>query len=100
MAVSQGLLVTLEARPDKVDEVEDFLRNARAVVQQEEGTVTWYAVRIGQTSFAIFDTFEDAEARDAHLNGGVAEALREKGPSLFSEDPDIKPLDVLASKGV
>lgn len=98
MSVSQGLLVTIEAKPDKVAEVEELLRGAQSVVEREPGTVTWYAVRVGQTSFVIFDTFHDGAGRDAHLSGEVAAALQ-RSSALFSADPDIKPVDVLASKG-
>jgi hypothetical protein len=37
----------------------------------EEGTVTWYAFKISDTRYGIFDTFETTEARTAHINGEI-----------------------------
>ncbi|MSW72322.1 MAG: antibiotic biosynthesis monooxygenase, partial [Actinobacteria bacterium] len=54
-----ALLVRVEAQPGKEDEVADFLRDGLAVVQDEPGTVVWFAVRFGPSSFGIFDAFPD-----------------------------------------
>ena len=54
-----ALFARLEAKPGKEKEVEDLLRSAQAIVQEERGTTTWYAFRIGPTTFGIFDAFPD-----------------------------------------
>lgn len=93
-----GLLVTLEAKPGKENEVDQFLRGALPLVQQESGTISWYAVRMGSSKFGIFDTFNDEAGKNAHLSGKVAEALFAKAEELFSQAPKIEELDILAEK--
>jgi quinol monooxygenase YgiN len=66
-----ALYVPLEAKPGKEKEVADFLRSAVPLVNAEVGTISWFAIQEGPSSFAIFDTFDDEAGRDAHLNGGV-----------------------------
>nr|WP_230955774.1 antibiotic biosynthesis monooxygenase [Micrococcus luteus] len=67
------------------------------LVEEEPATVAWFAIRLGPSSFGIFDVFPDDAGRDAHLSGAVATALGEQTGKLFSE-PTIEKLDVLASK--
>jgi quinol monooxygenase YgiN len=93
-----GLLVMLEARPGKEDELASFLAGALPLVQAEPQTTAWFAVRIASARFAIFDTFPDDAGRDAHLSGQVAAALMEHAPDLLSQTPDIQKLDVVAEK--
>jgi len=96
--VNVGLLVALKAKPGKEDEVVNFLEGGLALVQDEPATSAWFAVRFGPSEFAIFDAFPDDSGRQAHLNGRVAEALMARADELFSEPPDIWPVDVLADK--
>jgi quinol monooxygenase YgiN len=96
--VSRGLLVRLEAKPGKEAEVEEFLRSALPLVQQEAGTTAWFAVRFGRGEYGIFDVFPDDEQREAHLRGPVAEALRQGAADLFAKPPQIQKLVVLADK--
>jgi quinol monooxygenase YgiN len=96
--VNVGILARMESRPGKEDEVAAFLEGALPLVQEEPGTVTWYAIRIGPSEFGIFDTFEDDAGRQAHLSGKVAEALMARASELFVVPPEIRPVDVLASK--
>lgn len=96
--VNVALLVRLEAKPGKEAEVESFLRGALPVVQEEPETIAWFAIRLGPTTFGIFDAFPDDTGRQAHLSGQVAAALMEKAPELFTEPPVIENIDVLASK--
>ncbi|HEV8284347.1 MAG TPA: antibiotic biosynthesis monooxygenase [Chitinophagaceae bacterium] len=93
-----ALLVRLEARQGKEKEVENFLTGALPLVENEPATATWYALRLGPSTFGIFDTFPDDEGREAHLSGEVAKALKEKAAELFSTPPSIEKVDVLASK--
>jgi quinol monooxygenase YgiN len=95
-----ALYVPLQAKPGKEKEVADFLRSAVNLVNAEAGTISWFAIQEGPSSFAIFDTFDDAAGRDAHLNGKVAAALMEKAKAgdLFAKAPEIHKLDILANK--
>jgi len=98
MAIDRGLLALLEAKPGKGDELGDFLKQGRELAVAEDGTVTWYAFKISDTTYGIFDTFEGEEGRQAHLNGQIPAALGQVGPDLLATDPDIKTVDVIAVK--
>lgn len=96
--VDVGLYVRLESKPGKEAEVEAFLRGGLEIVQEEPATVAWFALKMGPSTFGIFDAFPDDAGRDAHLSGRVAEALMAKAPELLAEPPSIHKLDVLAAK--
>ncbi len=96
--VKVGLFVKLEAKPGKEEELAAFLSSALPLVQAEPGTVTWFAVRFGKSTFAIFDAFPDEQGRTAHLEGRVAAALMAKAPDLLAGPVNIEKADVLASK--
>jgi quinol monooxygenase YgiN len=96
--IKKSLLVRLEAKPGKEKEVEEFLKSAQPLAENEKGTITWYAIKINQTTFGIYDTFSDDEGRDAHLNGPIAKALMAKASELLSQPPVIEKVDVLAAK--
>jgi quinol monooxygenase YgiN len=93
-----GLLVTLEAEPGKEDELASFLEAGGELARNEPQTNAWFAIRLGPTSFAIFDAFEDESGREAHLNGEIAAALMAKAPELLADEPRIERVDVLAEK--
>ena len=95
---SVALLVRLEAKPGKEAEVEQFLRGGLAIVQGEPATTAWFAVRMGPTTFGIFDAFPDEAGRQAHLSGRVAAALMQRAPDLLAQPPDIQQIDVIADK--
>jgi quinol monooxygenase YgiN len=96
--VSVALLVRLEAKPGKEGDVEAFLRGGLAVVQEEPATIAWFAIRLGPSTFGIFDAFPDDAGRQAHLSGRVAAALMARAPELLSEPPVIEKIDILAAK--
>ena len=96
--VTVALLVRLEAKLGKEEEVESFLNSGLALVEEEPDTIAWFAVRMGPTTFGIFDAFPNESGRLAHLSGKVAAALMEKASDLFSEPPSIEKVDVLAAK--
>lgn len=96
--VTVGLLIPLEAKPGKEAEVEQFLKGGLAIVQEEPGTTAWFAIRMGPTTFGIFDVFPDESGRQAHLSGRVAAALMAQAPDLLAQPPNIQQLDVLAAK--
>lgn len=93
-----ALYVPLEAKPGKEEDVAAFLKSALPLVNEEPGTIAWFAVRLGKSSFAIFDTFADEGGRNAHLSGNVAAALMARANELFTGPPQINKADVLASK--
>lgn len=98
MAPKFGLLALVEAKPGKEQEVWDFLNGGREIVLNEPGTRTWYAFRVNENTFGIFDTFDTEEDRQAHLNGAIPAALGEHGPTLLAKDPDIRPIELIAVK--
>ncbi len=98
MTVDRGLLALLEAQPGKGEELADFLRQGRELALAESGTVTWYAFKLSETTYGIFDTFEGEDDRQAHLNGQIPAALGQVGPDLLASDPDIRTTDILAFK--
>src|ERR1700679_2340340 len=57
--VTLSILARLEAKPGKEAEVEALLRSALALAVEEQSTVHWFALRIGPSTFGIFDTFVD-----------------------------------------
>jgi protease I len=93
-----ALLVRLEAKPGREQDVVNLLRGGLPMVEQEPETTSWYGMRLGDSTFGIFDTFADDNGRQAHLAGLVAQELRERGPDLFSRPPVIERIEVLASK--
>jgi quinol monooxygenase YgiN len=96
--VNVALYVALEAKPGKEEAVAEFLRQGRALVDAEPATIAWFGIRLGPSSFAIFDAFPDDAGRQAHLAGKVAAALMAKAGDLLAQPPSIKKADVLASK--
>ena len=93
-----ALWVMLKAKAGKENEVAEFLKGAVPLVEAEPGTISWFALQIGPSTFGIFDTFESDAGREAHLSGKVAEALMAHAPELLSEPPAIQKVDLLAVK--
>ena len=98
MTVTRGILALLEAQPGKGDELARFLEAGRALAVAEQGTVTWYAFKLSDTTFGIFDTFHTEEARQAHLDGEIPKALGAVAPDLLAADPDIRLVEIIALK--
>jgi hypothetical protein len=98
MTVKFGLLALLDAKPGKGAELGAFLEAGRALAAAEVGTVTWYAFKISDTRYGIFDSFETEQARQAHLDGQIPTALGQVSHDLLAKDPDIRPVDVIAVK--
>jgi quinol monooxygenase YgiN len=98
MSVTVALFVRLKAKPGKEAAVETFLRGGLPLAQAEPATVSWYALRMGPSTFGIFDTFPDDAGRQAHLSGPIAAALMAQASELLAEPPSIERVDVLAAK--
>jgi quinol monooxygenase YgiN len=93
-----ALLARVEAKPGKETQVLEFLKSALPLAQDESGTVRWYALQLGPSTFGIFDTFETEDARNAHFTGKIAEALMANAAELLSKDPVIEKVDLIAIK--
>ena len=93
-----SLFVRLEAKPGKEKDVAAFLAQGLELANQETTTPVWFALRLGPTTFAIFDAFRDETGRETHLNGPIAKALMAQAPSLLSTPPVIERMEVLGAK--
>lgn len=96
--VRVGLFVRLEAKPGKEGEVQKFLESGLALANQERATIAWFAIKLGPSTFGIFDAFPDDAGRKAHLEGPIAAALMAKANELLAQAPKIERVDVLAAK--
>ena len=93
-----SLFVRLEAKTGKENEVADFLQQGLQLANQEATTPLWFALRLGPTTFAIFDAFEDEAGRQTHLNGPIAKALMDNASRLLAVPPVIERVEVLGAK--
>ena len=93
-----SILARIEAKAGKEKEVLEFLKSALPLAEAEPGTVRWYALQTGPSTFGIFDTFETEEGRKAHLNGPIAAALMANASALLAKEPIIEMVNLLAVK--
>jgi quinol monooxygenase YgiN len=93
-----ALFVRLEAKPGKEQDLAAFLQQGLQLANQETTTPLWFALRIGASTFGIFDAFRDDAGRQAHLNGPIAKALMAKAPELLATPPVIEQVEVLGAK--
>jgi quinol monooxygenase YgiN len=93
-----ALYVSLQAKPGKEADVEAFLKQGATLAQSESGTVTWYGLKEADGSYAVFDTFDDEDGRNAHLNGAIAKALMAKANELFANPLQIHKIEIVANK--
>lgn len=98
MSATLGILAVLEAKPEKAAALAGLLAQARELALAEAQTVNWYAFKIDEATYGIFDTFDTEAGRDAHLSGEIAKALMAAAPDLLAKDPDIRRVDLLAVK--
>ena len=80
--VKVALFVRLEAKPGKEKEIESFLMQGLSLVMEEPATTAWFGIRLGPSTFGIFDAFPDEAGRQAHLSGTVAARLMEKASNF------------------
>ena len=93
-----SLFVRLEAKPGKEQDVAAFLKQGLELANQEATTPVWFALRLGPSTFGVFDAFRDEAGRQTHLNGPIAQALMAQAPNLLSAPPAIERIDVLGAK--
>ena len=96
--VKLALYVPLEAKPGKEKEVAQFLQSAVPLVEAEQGTIAWFALRTDTTTFWIVDAFPSDRERQAHLEGAIASSLLANAERLLDGPPEILPAEVLAAK--
>lgn len=92
-----GLLVKLKAKEGKEMEVLNYIQEAVNLARREHGTISWYSFRIDKTTFGIFDSFENEEGREAHLNGEITSGLMERAQDLLIEQPEIEKVEILSA---
>lgn len=93
-----AILANIEAKPAHAADVEALLNSAIDLANRESGTLAWFAFKLSDTRFGIFDTFADDQGRQAHLNGDIAKALLNKADEWLSQAPEIMMADVLEAK--
>jgi len=93
-----SVLVRLEAKPGKEKDVAAFLKQGLELANQEARTPVWFALRLGPSTFGVFDAFHDEQGRQNHLNGPIAQALMAQAPHLLSSPPVIEQVEVLGAK--
>ena len=93
-----ALFARLEAKNGKEKEVAAFLDQALEMAKQEATTPLWCALRLGPSTFGVFDAFKDETGRQNHLSGPIAQALMANAPELLAAPPSIERLDVLGAK--
>ena len=93
-----SLFVRLEAKPGKEEDVAAFLMQGLQLANQEKTTPLWFALRLGPTTFGVFDSFRDEEGRQNHLNGPIRKALMAQASTLLATPPVIEYIDVLGAK--
>jgi quinol monooxygenase YgiN len=93
-----SLFLRLEAKPGKEAELAAFLMQGLELARQEATTPVWFALRIGPSTFGIFDAFADEAGRRAHLNGPIAQVLMAQAPNLLASPPVIERVEVLGAK--
>jgi quinol monooxygenase YgiN len=93
-----SLFVRLEAKPGKEEEVAAFLMQGLELANQEKTTPLWFALRLGPTTFGVFDAFRDEAGRQNHLNGPIRKALMAQASTLLATPPAIEHIEVLGAK--
>jgi quinol monooxygenase YgiN len=94
---SCGLLLTFRAKKGHEDQVEQLLRDAQLLVEDEAATLSWFALRWPERRYGTFDVFADQSARNAHLAGKVPRELAKHALKLLGGVPAMDLADVLAS---
>jgi quinol monooxygenase YgiN len=96
--IEKGLLLRFRAKAGHELQVEQFLRDAKSFALQEQRTAAWFAIRLADGHYGIFDVFPDNGARFSHLVGHVPRELAKHALTLLGSMPDLELLDILAEK--
>lgn len=96
--IKYALFARFEAKPGKEAAVAEFLQQGLVLSKEEPLTRQWYALKLSDRVFGVFDTFETEDGRQAHLTGKIAQALMASAPDLFTGAPTIERIDILGAK--
>ena len=96
--IKYALFARFEAKPGKEADVEAFLQKGLELANEESTTPIWFALKIAERVYGVFDAFPDEASRQAHLDGPIATALMSVAGDLFVAPPQIGHLDVLGLK--
>jgi quinol monooxygenase YgiN len=94
----KGLLLRFPARAGHEAEMEQFLLDALPMVEQEPGTLEWFAIQRDNGDYGIFGVFPDNGARFTHLTGHVPRGLARHLNRLLGGVPDLHLTDVVAEQ--
>jgi len=94
---SKGFLMTFKPRPGREADLERFLRERHPLVLDEPRTSAWFAVRLDDGSYGIFDVFPDSE-EIKRLTGHLPTDLATQAGSLIKGKPKLDMLSVTAEK--
>lgn len=89
---------TMEAREGREADARQFLEEAARRLEQEPGTTSFRAMAIGPRTFAIFNSFADEAALQAHVTGEVAAWVQSRNAELFTAPYAITRCEVFAAK--
>lgn len=95
---TKGLLLTFKAKSGHEQQVEQFLRDAKPLVEDEPETTAWFGIHLEEGEYGIFDVFPDHWGRFKHLTGHVARDLAKHALTLLGSLPDPDLPNVLAEK--
>ena len=96
--IQKSLLLRLVAKPGKENDLQQLLIDGLQFVNEEPKTINWYAFKINENTFGIFDTFQDEEGLHIHHSGKLAQAIMKAAPELLAENLTIEANDILACK--
>ena len=71
----KALLLQVTPRRGREDELADFMRGTRSIVDTEPDTTAWFALRFQNGDLGFFDAFPTSRARRKHLLGKAPREL-------------------------
>jgi hypothetical protein len=84
--------------PERKQSSRRFCKTRCRWLSRSRGSIAWFAIKIDDHTYGIFDVFDDDAGRQGHLNGPIAAALVAKADELLAEPPSLKLIDITAEK--
>lgn len=91
---------TMEAREGQEAAAREFLIEAARRLESEPGTTSFRAMQLSEREYAIFNSFADEAALQAHVTGPVAAWVQANNDALFTAPYAISRCQVFAAKRV